>query len=142
MGSYLTFSPYSTGSIEITGLTPGEEYTMYLYSQANQNTTGRIDDFDANGVDVSTTQVNPDTLNTFVLGQNYTVASDVVADVNGDINVAITVPGNLTYEGDVNGFQLVGGGESSATPEPTTAGLMLLALGAGTSLLQRRRQSR
>jgi len=93
-------------------------------------------DFDENGVDVSTTQVNADTLNTFVLGQNYTYA-DVLADANGDINVAITG----SYEGDVNGFQLVSLSSASA-PEPATAGLMLLALGAGASLLHRLRQSR
>jgi hypothetical protein len=135
MASYLVFTS-PPGSLEITGLSAGEEYGMYLYTQANQNTGGRVADFDVNGVDVSTTQVNADTLNTFVLGQNYTYA-DVLADANGDINVAITG----SYEGDVNGFQLVSLSSASA-PEPATAGLMLLALGAGASLLHRLRQSR
>jgi len=147
MGSYLVADPSDSASLEITGLTAGGAYEMYFYSQANQDTDGRIADFDVNGVNVSTLQGTcgvtpdcPDTLNTFVLGENYTLA-DVVADSNGDINVGITVPGEQTYEGDVNGFQLVGGG-SASTPEPGTAGLMLLALGAGASLLRRRRQSR
>jgi hypothetical protein len=156
MGSYLTFNPNSVGgssnpgSIDITGLTAGADYGIYFYSQANENTQGRIDDFDANGVQVSTLQVYcpyspsgppPGCPGTFVYGQNYTFADNVVADANGDINVAITVPGDLTYEGDVNGFQLESL-SSASTPEPATTGLMLLALGAGASLLRRRRQSR
>jgi hypothetical protein len=135
MGSYLVYTS-PAGSLDITGLDPGGEYVMYFYTQANQNTNGRVADFNVNGAEVSTTQVNADTLSAFVLGQNYTVA-DVFANGSGDINVAITG----SYEGDVNGFQLVGGGGSSpSAPEPATAGLMLLALGAG--LLHRRRAAK
>jgi hypothetical protein len=133
MASYLVAGS-GNSRVSLTGLIAGGEYSLYFYTQANKNTDGRIVDFNANGVTTSTTQIDPDNLNTFVLGQNYAFA-DTFADGSG--NLTITFNSGSSYEGDFNGFQLIGGG-AAAAPEPSTAGLMLLALGAGVRFLRRR----
>ena len=133
MASYLV-AGRGNSNVSLTGLTAGGEYSIYFYTQANKNTNGRVVDFNANGVTTSTTQVDADNLNTFVLGQNYAFA-DTFADGSG--NLTITFNSGDSYEGDFNGFQLVGS-DAAAAPEPSTAGLMLLALGAGVRFLRRR----
>jgi len=95
---------YSGGSINITlsGLTPNQSYTLYVYTQGDNNSPGRSIAISANGTTQSATQSNA---HNFILNNNY-VAETVTADGSGNIRIqGVTLAG----EGDINGLQLVSG---------------------------------
>jgi hypothetical protein len=131
MGGYLggyasaSFLP-ATGpngiQINFSGLTPGQSYDLYLYTQGDNNSPGRNADFSINSAPTILTHQsgNP---NTFVLGNNYAFAT-VVADSIGQLNLSSIPTGT---EVDINGLQLV-----STVPGPIVgAGLPRLIAACG-----------
>ena len=114
-------------SMTLTGLTPGQAYDMYIYTQGDNNSAGRAIGLSATGGgSATTTQTNA---NTFILNDNYMLLTSVA---DGDGTIAI---GQFFGAGEtnVNGFQLV----SSDVPEPGTASVLGMGLLALAGLTRR-----
>ena len=129
----------NAGSFSITGLTPGATFNLWIASShlsgenaknvgdwttANANTTGASVIMDNTG--------NETNGSTWVLGANYTLFENIVANGSGVITMTEhAINPNLTdARVGFNGFQLV------SVPEPSTA---LLAGFGLLGLLRRRR---
>jgi|GEM_PF-2797834 len=160
-----TGSPAIPLSIDISGLTPGAQYDLYLYgSDANSNdvgTTFSLAAANAIAGDASTATTtgissvsDPGRNQPFVLPWNvpttaygYAWASATAtngqiwtmlqtqADANGNITFYHANIAGATTDG-VNGFQL----QPVSTPEPTTLALLGIAAGAGLLLTSRRKR--
>jgi hypothetical protein len=114
-------------SIALTGLTAGQQYGFWVYTQGDDNSAGRSIGFTANGVAVATaTQTN---IATFAEGNNY-VYFTTFADANGHIDLDATT---LAGEANINGFQM------TAVPESSSLAFMVAGLfGFGALALRRR----
>ncbi len=115
MGASPSIAETTPSTLTIAGLTPGGSYNLYIIASSDHQGVGGI--FSVNG---SATQ----TLNggggaNFTLGVD-TLLFSVVADINGNINIAETAT-SVQYR-VLNGIQL------EAVPEPST--WALLGLGA------------
>jgi hypothetical protein len=131
MQGYLVGDAGRAGGITMTlgGLTAGQTYNLLVYTQGDNNSTGRSIQIDANGVVQASLQSNAGTL---ALGDNY-VRMAVKADAQGRISVIGTT---LKGEGNINGFQL----EAADVPEP--ASIALLLAGAAGLVAARRKGKR
>jgi hypothetical protein len=131
MQGYLVGDAGRAGGITMTlgGLTAGQTYSLLVYTQGDNNSTGRSIQIDANGVVQASLQSNAGTL---ALGDNY-VRMAVKADAQGRISVVGTT---LKGEGNINGFQL----EAADVPEP--ASIALLLAGAAGLVAARRKGKR
>lgn len=117
MNGYLYTS--GTSSLTLSGLTPGMDYNLYLYSEADVD--GRRLTIDVNGVG-ATTAASVKTEGIFIAGQNY-LSLGVRANGSGNLVIAYSVGSG--DEANLNGFQL------TAVPEPATTTLVVAgALGA------------
>ena len=114
---------YTSGSgikMTLMGLSAGQQYSLYFYTQGDNNSSGRSSIVNVNGLSNVSTQTNA---STFIQGNNYLVFSGA-ADSLGDISIGVS---NRVGEADVNGFQLA----PVIVPEPASfavvgAGLVLL----------------
>jgi hypothetical protein len=107
-----------TSDIDLTfgGLTAGQEYGFYVYTQGDDNSKNRSIGISANGgAQTSSTQSD---IGTFVEGDNYLY---IVATANS-LGVVDLVGQNLNDEGNINGVQLL------AVPEPSSVALLLAGL--------------
>jgi len=103
-------------ALAFSGLTAGQEYGFWVYTQGDDNSRGRSISLSANGgAGVVATQTNA---SSFVLGDNY-VYLTAFADQNGDIDL---LGHDLNGEANINGVQLM------AVPEPSA--MVLLMAGA------------
>jgi hypothetical protein len=115
-----------------TGL-DNQLFSIYLYDQSGDTTTGRPTAFalaTANGGATAST-LNTTASTGFVLGQNYVVLTGITS-ATGAVTVDFasitqTGPGNHV-EGDLNGLQL--DFTAATIPEPSTYALMFASLGA------------
>jgi uncharacterized protein (TIGR03382 family) len=133
MDGYLV-NKTGTDSITIAGLTPGADYSLYVFTQSDKYSGGRSAAFSVNGGPTVYMVPTDPTANTFIDGQNYGSFS-TSADLSGGITILYS---NNNEEADVNGFQLFTG---TATPEP---GGITFAIGGLACLvgLWRRRSTR
>lgn len=104
--------------LKVSGLSAYQPYSLYLYTQGDDNTAGRVNNLIVNGVTGTTVNSNA---NSFIHNDNYTIFSGSASAAGG---VAI-IDYVTTTEADVNGFQLY----TSSVPEPAT--WTMLALGVG-----------
>jgi hypothetical protein len=100
-------------ALSFTGLTAGQEYSFWVYTQGDDNSRGRSISLSANGGAAAiATQTNT---GSFVLGDNY-VYLTAVADRNGDVEI---FGHDLVGEANINGVQL------TAVPEPSEIVLLM-----------------
>ena len=100
-------------ALSFTGLTAGQEYSFWVYTQGDDNSRGRSISLSANGGAAAiATQTNT---GSFVLGDNY-VYLTAVADHNGDVEI---FGHDLVGEANINGVQLM------AVPEPSEIVLLM-----------------
>jgi hypothetical protein len=129
MQGYLVgYGGQSDISLAFSGLTAGQEYGFWVYTQGDDNSRGRSIGLSANGGAVAvSTQTNA---GSFVLGDNY-VYLTAFADQNGDIDL---VGHDLAGEANINGVQLM------AVPEPSEPVLLMagVVLLAGAAVRHRR----
>jgi len=116
--------------MNVDGLTPDTSYDLYIYTQGDSASDGREIQVSVNGGSDYSTGPTVSSASTFILGQNYLDIA-VTSDGSGQLSIATTP----TLEADINGFQLVQ--TDSATPEPSTLGLLAAGL-AGMVWLKRR----
>lgn len=115
--------------LHFTGLTANQSYGFWIYTQGDDNSTGRQISLTANGADpVVNTQTNA---STFTLGDNYVYIVSR-ADAYGVVDI---VGRDLNGEANINGIQLI------AVPEPETLPLVVAGLVfiAGAALRKRGR---
>ena len=127
MDSYLV-NKTGTDSIAIAGLIPGADYSLYVITQGDLYSGGRVSQFSVNGGPTVTTAPADYTASTYVSGQNYE-RFDTSADLSGTIAI---VYASANGEADINGFQLFT--TATAAPEPggislAIGGLMLCLVG-------------
>lgn len=128
MQGYLVDFINSPGiDLKFTGLTPGQGYGFWIYTQGDDNSGNRQISLTANG-GATTVNTQADD-NHFVGGRNlaYIVS---VADANGIVDI---IGHDINGEANINGVQFM------PVPEPTNA-LMLMAgalLLAGTAVRKR-----
>jgi hypothetical protein len=97
------FTEYSTGTIEIFGLSANFEHTLYLYGAGDYANQGSTFTF---GTGSSSTLPGPYQSTTAItLGEDYAIM-DVVSDTNGKITGTWTSNGHTPY-GPFNGMQIV-----------------------------------
>jgi hypothetical protein len=107
------FTDTSATDLKFSGLTAGEEYGFWVYTQGDDNSRGRSISLTANG---GSTQVSTQTnASSFVLGDNY-VYLTATANAGGVVDL---VGRDLVAEGNINGVQVM------AVPEPSTVVLMM-----------------
>ena len=114
MQGYLVDFMNSPGiDLSFSGLTPGQQYGFWIYTQGDNNNGNRQVSIGANGgAPQFTTQA---TLDTFTLGANYLYITST-ADANGVVDI---VAHDLNGEANINGVQLM------AVPETSSLALML-----------------
>jgi hypothetical protein len=99
--------------VTFSGLVAGHEYGMFVYTQGDDNSTGRSIGLIANGG--ATLFTNQTNASTFTEGDNYLYLV-TTANANG----VIDLKGDVRYgEGNINGIQLL------AVPEPSSLVLMM-----------------
>lgn len=125
MQGYL-YSSTSSITAVLKGLAAGQGYNLDLYTQGDNNASGRSSTATVNGATATSTQTNA---GTFILNNNYLVFSGA-ADAMGNVSIAVVTKSG---EANFNGFQLV----TTAVPEPST--LALLGVGLATLCLFKRR---
>ena len=103
-------------NIMLKGLSAGQNYSLYVYTQGDNNSARRSSAVTVNGVTKTSTQTNT---NAFIEGNNYLVFSGI-ADLSGNLAIGVS---NRNGEANVNGFQL----RTVDVPEPASLAL----LGAG-----------
>jgi hypothetical protein len=113
-------------SVLLGGLTPGANYTLFVYSAGNA--AGRTSSFWINNGPTNSC-IYDDKSTTLVNGVDY-LEFGTSADVNGDITINF---GNGLNENDLNGFQLIAGSVSPGTIT-SSASLSGLTLCTNTSL--------
>jgi hypothetical protein len=114
-------------TIALAGLTAGQQYGFWVYTQGDDNAAGRSIGFTANGAAVANaTQTN---IGTFVEGNNY-VYFTAFANADGQIDLAAA---DLNGEANINGFQM------TAVPESSSLAFMAAGLIAIGALSMRRR---
>lgn len=113
----------------ITGLIPGDTYSLYLYGNNGRGSAGTNWTIGATTESTNGGSVNPSTTPFYQPGLDYALFS-VAADGGGDIHFSATTNGCCATP-ILNGFQLVG-----TVPEPGS--LSLLAFGAVALILRRR----
>ena len=100
-------------ALSFSGLTAGQEYSFWVYTQGDDNSRGRSISLSANGGAAAiATQTNT---GSFALGDNY-VYLTAVADHNGDVEI---FGHDLVGEANINGVQL------TAIPEPSEMALLM-----------------
>ncbi len=132
-----TGAGYNTGgeiSFAIGGLTPGQQYDLYLYSQnagqANNGST-RFTVTDPLLGTITADDITAGNVSSFAQNVNYVLFSSLTADNSGDISgsLGVLTGGNYAY---LNGFQL------ATVPEP--GAVMLFGIGSGLLWLRRRQE--
>lgn len=117
-----------TGTVTLSGFTPGESFALYLYSERDCGCSSGT--FSVNGSASQNTSTG--TPGAFVLGGNYLIF-DGTANVNGDVIVDYA-PAAGSGEGEINGLQLV-----ATAPEPGATLLLFSGIVALCALRRRRR---
>jgi hypothetical protein len=114
MQGYLVDFSNSPGiDLKFTGLTPGQGYGFWIYTQGDNNSGNRQISLSANGgATTVNTQADDDR---FVMGRNlaYIVT---VADANGVVDI---IGHDLYGEANINGVQFM------PVPEPSSAALLM-----------------
>jgi hypothetical protein len=110
-------------SATITGLTPNQQYNLYLYSAHWDEVIS------VNGTDFTTYGINSGSVNSLIAGSQYDVHT-VTTDSSGTLAfVPISAQFGTPY---ISSWQL--------TPVPEPSALGLLAVGAAALLVRRRRK--
>ncbi len=105
MQTFISDSTMGTpGYVNLSGLSPGATYNLYVYSAGNAAAAGRVSYFSVGGGGGTATTTWNGTDTGFTSGVDYLEFSGVTADVNG--NLSIDFGGNTNTENDFNGFQL------------------------------------
>ena len=125
MQGYL-YSSTSSITATLTGLSAGQGYSLDLYTQGDNNSSGRSSTATVNGATGTSTQTNA---STFIRNNNYLVFSGA-ADSVGKVSIAVVTKSG---EANFNGFQFV----TTTIPEPST--LALLGVGLVSLCLFKRR---
>jgi hypothetical protein len=129
MQGYLVgYGGQSDIALSFTGLTAGQEYSFWVYTQGDDNSRGRSISLSANGGAAAiATQTNA---GSFMLGDNY-VYLTAVADPDGDVEI---FGRDLVGEANINGVQLM------AVPEPSEIVLLMAGglLLAGAAVRRKR----
>lgn len=140
MRGYLYANKNGVISATISGLTAGQSFTLYLYSQKDSAYTGgRKETFTVNGFASSITNSNA---STFIQNDNYSMFTGT-ANANGQIVIAAT---STSSEIDLNGLQLITatnpGNVTTGVPETATWAMMAIGFGAMGGAMRRRRSDR
>ncbi len=120
MKTYLAAPPGATGTINLTGFTPGSAWDIYVYTQGD--TSGRSLSVTATGASPVNSSAASASDSTFTANKNYIL---IPAIANGSGNIDLTFTGGGGGEGDLNGLQL--------TPHVTPISITSGALPAGVS---------
>jgi hypothetical protein len=131
MQGYLVDFMNSPGiDLKFSGLTAGQQYGFWVYTQGDDNSTNRQISLTANG---GATQVATQTnAATFKLGDNLTYIVSM-ADADGVVDI---VGRDLNGEANINGVQVM------AVPEPSIAVLMMAAFAFFAGATVRRSHAR
>lgn len=119
----------TTGTVTLHGLGANTSYSLYLYSNRDNNNSQT--NFSVNGSAVQTT-ASHGALGNFVLGSNYLIFTGT-ADSIGRVAINYS-KGSGSSEGDLNGLQLI---TAASVPEPSS--MVLVCLGGMTIAAFRRR---
>lgn len=111
------YSSTATITATLTGLAAGQGYSLDLYTQGNNNASGRSSTATVNGATGTSTQTNA---STFIRNNNYLVFSGA-ADAVGKVSIAVVT---RSGEANFNGFQFV----TTTIPEPSTLALLGVGL--------------
>lgn len=116
--------------LNFTGLTAGQEYGFWVYTQGDDNSWSRSISLSAsNGTTAVTTQTN---IGTFALDNNYAFVT-AFADAQGDVTLSGKT---LVSEGNIDGVQV------TAVPEPSEMALLMAGLAFVAGAAVRRRDAR
>ncbi len=120
-------------SATISGLAADSAYSLYVYTQGDDNSNGRSITLEATGAGSATTlQTNA---SSYILGDNYMLLQGVTNSLG---QIVVTETGSIN-EADINGFQL--STATSAVPEISTWAMMLTGF-LGLGFLGRRARKR
>ena len=115
-------------SLDISGFAPNQNYSLYVYTQGDDNSNGRLISLSATGA--GTQNSKQTNASTYIVDNNYLLFQGQ-ADSTGQ--VLIKQLGSVG-EGDLNGFQLLTTASAPApTPGAGLAGLAFLILAGLTT---------